>query len=101
MSEPILIGILCLLGLLVFLLSGVWVAIGIGMVGALAFFIFTGGAGFTPYIPWTSTNTFPLAPILFTILMGKFLLQSGYSPPLNPATRMGLSPVPGGLLPST
>ena len=98
MSEPILIGILCLLGLLVFLLSGVWVAIGIGMVGALAFFIFTGGAGFTPYIPWTSTNSFPLAAIPLYILMGEFLLQSGISARLYRATSMWLSPVPGGLL---
>ncbi len=98
MSEPILIGILCLLGLLVFLLSGVWVAIGIGMVGALAFFIFTGGAAFTPYIPWTSTNSFPLAAIPLYILMGEFLLQSGISARLYRATSMWLSPVPGGLL---
>ncbi len=98
MPEPILIGVLCLLGLLVFLASGIWVAVGIGLTGAVAFLIYTGGAAFTPYIPWTSTNSFPLAAIPLYILMGEFLLHSGISARLYRATSMWLSNIPGGLL---
>ena len=98
MPEPIIIAIITFVLLFVFLLSSLWVAVGLALVAVLGFHIWLGNSGITPFVPFEATNSFILTAIPLFIFMGEILVHCGISEMLYRGASRWLAWAPGGLL---
>ena len=96
--DPILVGLFCFVGLLVCIISGVWIAVALVVVGLVTAYVLQIGVLAAVYIPWSSANNFILTAMPLFLLMGNFLLHSGASERIYQGASRLLSWVPGGLL---
>lgn len=84
--------------ILLFLLTGVPVAVALGAVGILVTFLFLDGNGVVPYAAWQMSNSFILGAIPLFIFMGQLLLHSGISHRLYEGSTALVGGTKGGLL---
>jgi tripartite ATP-independent transporter DctM subunit len=86
--------------LLLFLLSGVWIGVGIGMAGVIAMLIFTGYpvGKMVAALSMGSLNSFVLVCLPGFILMGEILFRSGASKDLYTSISPWVVRIPGKLL---
>lgn len=96
--DPIIIGVLVLVGLVLIIMSGIWIAIGVGLLGVAVTYIFQTGEAITSYIPWVTANSFILTAIPLFIFMGEILLHSGASEMIYRGASKWFAWAPGGLL---
>lgn len=96
--DPILIGLFVFAGLIILLMSGIWIAIGLGIVGLVTLFIIGQGGTLVAYIPWVTSSSFILTAIPLFIFMGEILLHSGISEKIYRGASKYLAWAPGGLL---
>ena len=96
--DPILVGFLAVVGLLVLIMSGVWIAVALAIVGLVTAYIFQIGVQVALYIPWVSTTNFVLTALPLFILMGNLLLNSGAAESIYRGASKLLAWAPGGLL---
>jgi tripartite ATP-independent transporter DctM subunit len=87
------------LGVLVFLLAGVRVSLGLGLIGLLGiYFLLPAPQPITlGERAWATNNSFTLTAIPLFVLMGEFLLRSGVSDDLFSALVRWIGRWPGGL----
>lgn len=97
MDDPILIGIVALLVLIIFLMSGIWIAVGIGIVGVIVCYVLQTGIALTTYIPWVTANSFVMTAIPLFVFMGEILLHCGASEMIYKGASKWLAWAPGGL----
>lgn len=98
MEHPILIGVISFLALIVLLFSGIPVAIGLGVVAILGYYLTLGNTGVAAMVPFATLNSFVLTAVPLFIFMGEVLLQCGISERLYRGTSRWVGGVPGGLL---
>jgi tripartite ATP-independent transporter DctM subunit len=98
MEHPILIGTIAFLALIIFLFSGIPVAIGLGLVAISGYYLTIGNSGVAPIVPFATLNSFVLTAVPLFIFMGEILLQCGISERLYRGTSRWVNSVPGGLL---
>ncbi len=98
MDDPVLIGIFALLVLVIFLMSGIWIAVGIGIVGVIVCYALQTGLTLTTYIPWVTANSWVMTAIPLFVFMGEILLHSGASEMIYKGAGKWLAWAPGGLL---
>lgn len=96
--NPLLIALLCVGGLLVCIVSGIWIAVALAVVGVVTAYILDIGILAAVYAPWNSTNNFVLTAMPLFILMGNFLLYAGASESIYRGASKLLAWAPGGLL---
>ncbi|UCH52006.1 MAG: TRAP transporter large permease subunit [Chloroflexota bacterium] len=96
--DPILIGLFFFTGLIILLLSGISIAIGLGIVGLVTLLILGHGATLIAYTPWVTSNSFILTAIPLFVFMGEILLHSGISEKIYRGASKYLAWAPGGLL---
>ncbi len=86
--------------LLLFLLSGVWIGVGIGMAGVIAMLIFTRYpvGKMVAALSMGSLNSFVLVCLPGFILMGEILFRSGASKDLYTSISPWVARIPGKLL---
>jgi C4-dicarboxylate transporter DctM subunit len=93
-----LIGLIFGIILFLFLLSGVWIAISLGMVGILILLLIDPssimGVGI---IAWDTLNSFVLTAVPLFLLMGSIILHSGISRDFYRGLSKWLDPLPGSL----
>jgi len=80
------------------LLSGLPVAVALGMAGIATAYIFIGRTALLQYISWAVSTNFVLVAIPLFIFMGQLLLHSGLSSKLYEGSSALLGRIPGGLL---
>ena len=98
MDDPLIIGVVVLAGLLIVLMSGIWIAIGLGLLGVVVCYALQTGIQLTSYIPWETANSFIMTAIPLFIFMGEILLHSGASEMIYSGASKWLAWAPGGLL---
>jgi tripartite ATP-independent transporter DctM subunit len=98
MDTPVIVAVITFILLLVFLLSSLWVAVGLALVAVLGFHIWLGNSGLTPFVPFEATNSFILTAIPLFIFMGEILVHCGISEMLYRGASRWLAWAPGGLL---
>ena len=96
--DPILIGLFALAGLVLVIMSGIWIAVGIGLLGVIVCYVLQTGVVITSYIPWVTANSFVLTAIPLFIFMGEILLHSGASEMTYRGASKWFAWAPGGLL---
>jgi tripartite ATP-independent transporter DctM subunit len=79
-------------------MSGIWIAIGVGLLGVVVTYILQTGELITSYIPWVQANSFVLTAIPLFIFMGEILLHTGASEMTYRGASRWLAWAPGGLL---
>lgn len=102
--DPILIGILGILAMLVLLALGVHVGVGmllVGLVGFAAIGGWSGGLGLLAFIPYDATASFTFTVLPLFILMGNFFVHAGMGEELYTAASKWLGRLPGGLAMAT
>src|SRR5262245_2734947 len=67
--------------LLVLLLSGVWIAFGLGLTGVIVLLLYGGVPALAPlgYVGWNTVESFVLTSVPLFILMGEVILRAGLS----------------------
>jgi C4-dicarboxylate transporter DctM subunit len=67
--------------LLVLLLSGVWIAFGLGLTGVIVLLLYGGVPAMAPlgYVGWNTVESFVLTSVPLFILMGEVILRAGLS----------------------
>lgn len=63
--------------ILAFLLTGMWIFVGLGVAGVVSALILGLDIGFLRFSPYTTSNSFTLTAVGTFILMGEFLLRGG------------------------
>ena len=96
--DPLIIGLVVLAGLLIVLMSGIWIAIGLGLLAVTVTYVLQTSVQLTSYIPWTTANSFIMTAIPLFIFMGMILLHSGVSEMIYRGASRWLAWAPGGLL---
>ena len=84
--------------LLLLLLSGIPVAIGLGLVSLIGYILVLGDTGLSAYVPFNTLNSFVLTAVPLFIFMGEILLRCGISERLYRGTSRWVGGIPGGLL---
>ena len=97
MDDSLIIGILCIVALVLFLMSGIWIAIGMGIVGVIALFILNTSTTLVAYAPINIAQSFVMTAIPLFIFMGSILQQSGASRMIYRGASKWLAWAPGGL----
>jgi tripartite ATP-independent transporter DctM subunit len=98
MDFPILTGFITFSVLLLLLLSGIPVAIGLGLVSLIGYILVLGDSGLSAYVPFNTLNSFVLTAVPLFIFMGEILLRCGISERLYRGTSRWVGGIPGGLL---
>lgn len=98
MENPILIGVVSFVALVVILFSGIPVAMGLGVVALLGYLLIYGNTGVAAMVPFATLNSFVLTAVPLFIFMGEVLLQCGISERLYRGTSRWVGGIPGGLL---
>ncbi len=67
--------------LLVLLLSGMWIAFGLGLTGVIVLLMYGGATALAPlgYVGWNTVESFVLTSVPLFILMGEVILRAGLS----------------------
>jgi tripartite ATP-independent transporter DctM subunit len=102
--DPVLIGILCLIGLLVLLALGNYVAVALGIVAMGGYMILTSpniGLSLMQKGPYILASKFTLVAIPLFILMGHFMLEAGVGEDIYFVAHRWLGQVKGGLAMAT
>jgi len=98
MSDPIVILIVTFVVMFALISTGVKIAIAIAIPGVIGYYMFTGGAGLAPMVPFNTIDNFALTAIPLFIFMGEVLVQCGASDMIYRGVSRFLAWVPGGLL---
>ena len=98
MSDPIVLAAVCFSLVLMLLATGLYIAVGLAIVGIVGFYISQGSAGLVGFIPFATTNSFVLTAIPLFIFMGELLVYCGVSDMLYRGASRWLAWAPGGLL---
>jgi len=98
LDYPILTGALSFVALLILLLTGIPVAIGLGLISVAGYVLVLGDSGLSAYVPFNTLNSFVLTAVPLFILMGEVLLKCGISERLYRGTSRWVASIPGGLL---
>ncbi|MDP2931342.1 MAG: TRAP transporter large permease subunit [Chloroflexota bacterium] len=87
-------------GLILLLISGLWIAVATGGIGITLYFINSGWSALTPisHIVWTSAENFPIATVPLFIFLGYMLMESGLAGRVYAGLEPLLNHIPGGLL---
>ncbi|HUV56001.1 MAG TPA: TRAP transporter large permease subunit, partial [Dehalococcoidales bacterium] len=102
--DPTLVGILSIVGMLVFLVIGLPVAFAMGLAGFLGFVYLSGtntAFGVLYNLPYRTISSWLFSVIPMFILMGDFAFYSGITSELFSAARKWLGRIPGGLAVAT
>ena len=83
---------------LLLILMGIPVAMGLGLTGIIAAYLFLGDVGIAGYVPWGLVNVFILTAIPLFIFMGELLLHGGFTGRLYDGSTALVGGLPGGLL---
>ena len=95
MDYPILTGAISFAALLILLLTGIPVAIGLGLVSVVGYVLVVGDSGLAAYVPFNTLNSFVLTAVPLFILMGEVLLRCGISERLYRGTSRWVANIPG------
>lgn len=98
MDDPLIIGIVSFVILIMLVFSGLWIAMALALVGLGGFLIWVGDTTLVGMIPAQRMNNFILTAVPLFIFMGQILVQSGISDGLYRGAGRWLAWVPGGLL---
>jgi len=98
MESPVILGGLVFLVLVLLLLTSLWIAVAIAMVGALGFLILRGDASLIAFVPYNTADSFILTAVPLFIFMGEVLVQCRASEMLYRGITKWLAWAPGGLL---
>lgn len=103
--EPVIIGILGIVILLIAILLGIHVGVALGVVGFMGLWWlsdnFTTGLGLLTTSPWSRTAQYAFTCLPMFILMGIFASHSGISEQVFDAANRWLGRLPGGLAVAT
>ncbi len=83
---------------LLFLATGIPVAVALGISGIISAYIFLGNVGLTRYVFWEANTHFVLLAVPLFVFMGEVLLYGGLSDRLYDGSAALLGRLPGGLL---
>ena len=88
--------------LLVLLLSGLWIAFGLGLAGIIVLLLHGGPPALAPlgYVSWNTVESFVLTSVPLFILMGELILRAGLSENFYRSMGLWFHGVKGGLLQS-
>ena len=88
--------------LLVLLLSGLWIAFGLGLAGIIVLLLHGGPPALAPlgYVSWNTVESFVLTSVPLFILMGELILRAGLSENFYRSMGLWVHGVKGGLLQS-
>lgn len=99
--EPVIVGILGIILLLITIALGIHVGISLGLVGLVGLWgvtgSFTAGLGLLTTSPWTKTASYELSCLPMFIFMGLLAGESGISQEIFTAAYKWLGKLPGGL----
>ena len=99
LETPWSVSALVIVGLIIlFLGSGMPVAVALGLVGITSAYLFLGNPGIVGYVAWELSNSFIMSSVPLFILMGQLLLHSGVSRRLYEGSAALLGSTKGGLL---
>jgi len=98
LTDPIIIGLICLAGVILCLLTGMWIAVGVGVVAVVVLYSYDLGPAFISRIAWVVGNSWNLAALPLFVVMGEILLHSGASEKIYRGAGKWLAWTPGGLL---
>ena len=98
MSDPIVILIVTFVVMFALISIGVKIAIAIAIPGVIGYYMFTGGAGLAPMVPFNTIDNFALTAIPLFIFMGEILVSCGASDMIYRGVSRFLTWAPGGLL---
>lgn len=88
--------------LLVLLLSGLWIAFGLGLAGIIVLLLHGGPPALAPlgYVSWNTVESFVLTSVPLFILMGELILRAGLSENFYRSMGLWFHGLKGGLLQS-
>ena len=88
--------------LLVLLLSGMWIAFGLGLTGVIVLLLHGGPPALAPlgYVSWNTVESFVLTSVPLFILMGELILRAGLSENFYRSMGLWFHGLKGGLLQS-
>ena len=88
--------------LLVLLLSGLWIAFGLGLTGIIVLLLHGGPPALAPlgYVSWNTVESFVLTSVPLFILMGELILRAGLSENFYRSMGLWFHGLKGGLLQS-
>ena len=88
--------------LLVLLLSGLWIAFGLGLAGIIVLLLHGGLPALAPlgYVSWNTVESFVLTSVPLFILMGELILRAGLSENFYRSMGLWFHGIKGGLLQS-
>ena len=88
--------------LLVLLLSGMWIAFGLGLTGVIVLLLHGGPPALAPlgYVSWNTVESFVLTSVPLFILMGELILRAGLSENFYHSMGLWFHGLKGGLLQS-
>ena len=88
--------------LLVLLLSGLWIAFGLGLTGIIVLLLHGGPPALAPlgYVSWNTVESFVLTSVPLFILMGEIILRAGLSENFYRSMGLWFHGIRGGLLQS-
>lgn len=88
--------------LLVLLLSGLWIAFGLGLAGIIVLLLHGGPPALAPlgYVSWNTVESFVLTSVPLFILMGELILRAGLSENFYRSMGLWFHGIKGGLLQS-
>lgn len=98
LDDPLAIGIFAMLFLIFMLMTGIWIAIAMGLVGLLALYFFGASPALVSYMPFTVSESFVMTAIPLFIFMGEILKYCGAADMIYRGASKWLAWVPGGLL---